>query len=65
MKAVLEMEVPESCTECRLYGEGSGLTGGYYCAGSLDAIVPRNRMDAKEGRAQSCPLKIVPDEGFE
>ena len=51
MKAILEIELPESCSEC-------GLAGIYHCMG---LETPLDINSYKDSRAPECPLKIAPN----
>jgi len=55
MKAILEIEAPESCEECGLYRYKRNLTNLPFCMGC-------NKVLGNLGdRAPFCPLKYVPE----
>jgi hypothetical protein len=53
MKAILEMEAPESCNECRMVSESNG--GDIYC------LIANQSVGYRLSRHPNCPLKIVED----
>mgnify|MGYP000895793024 CR=1 FL=1 len=54
-KAILELEMPESCKECILCIPYSDKNDFDYCAG-----IPKGSCEcALEGRRSDCPLKLV------
>jgi hypothetical protein len=63
MKAILEMEVPESCTECKIctiiYREKYDKTGFYRDYHCRLVYADVGMFKGSRGRCPDCPLKIV------
>ena len=56
-KAVLVMDMPESCEECSLHN--------YHCCNVTGQSVESNLYDIKdENKPNWCPLKELPDEEY-
>jgi len=53
MKAILEIELPESCSECNL--RVGGIVGCYYCAPTMNSDVD----NYTKSRSPHCPLKTI------
>ena len=61
MKAVLEIDAPESCAECGLEYDGYGLGSPYCVAMECGFQVFSITEEYKDKRAPFCPLRIVED----
>jgi hypothetical protein len=61
MKAVLEIPVPETCAECRLWVncEDSWYDGCAICSTDFEKWDGENTKRAEKERYSECPLKIV------
>jgi hypothetical protein len=60
MRAILEINLPESCFECPLFSGGNELYPFETCRATKSIL-----SDYRHSRDPSCPLKILPDEGFQ
>jgi hypothetical protein len=54
MKAVLEIDAPENCNECRMVSESNG--GDIYC------LITNQSVGYRLSRHPDCPLKIMKNE---
>lgn len=62
-KAILELEMPESCSNCKFCREVDLDYGIYYiCFISREPLI---KMDLYEKRSKDCPLKLVEDKEVE
>jgi hypothetical protein len=61
MKATLEIELPKSCVNCRMYYKKIQFLNTYYMCAALNKELGYNKK-AETQRYSGCPLKII-DEG--